>query len=354
LKMETIRDLSHAARDWLRKVRKAGRELFMIDHAIAAAMKLPVVTALGAVCRAPRGSRTKILREAIRSIRRPAPPRTAEVCEINSLADFNSGYARLAAILGHAGKTPPPGEVEFLDSIMKRRRTWHPGTVGPSDYFFLTAFVSILAPQHVIEIGTLTGFSAGLIAAALLRQDGTDGASWVDTIDINVECAIDRTRPTGFEISETFPELVPLIRLHAPRDATFVWQIAKRDELGVIFIDADHRHPMPLLDLLRVAPCVRSEGWILLHDIQWGTIGRKAAETGQTPPWPASYGAEWLFDQWPFRKISGGNIGAVQLPHEKSALLPFALRMMSIQFEVVRRQARATRRALYESLGALC
>ena len=73
-----------------------------------------------------------------------------------------------------------------------------------------------------------------------------------------------------------------------------------------------------------------------------------------SPPWPASYGAEWLFDQWPFRKISGGNIGAVQLPHEKSALLPFALRMMSIQFEVVRRQARATRRALYESLGALC
>src|SRR5207247_4871911 len=103
LKMETIRHLSHAARDWLRKVRKAGRELFMIDHAIAAAMKLPVVIALGAVCRAHRGSRTKILREAIRSIRRPAPPRTAEVCEINSLADFNSGYARLAAILGHAG-----------------------------------------------------------------------------------------------------------------------------------------------------------------------------------------------------------------------------------------------------------
>jgi hypothetical protein len=52
-------------------------------------------------------------------------------------------------------------------------------------------------------------------------------------------------------------------------------------------------------------------------------------------------------------KISGGNIGAVQLPHEKSALIPFALRMMSIQFETVEKYARATRRALYESLAQL-
>jgi len=352
MKMGKMRELSHAARDWLRKVRKAGRELFMIDRAIAAIIRLPVVISLGAVRHAPRGCRTKILRGAIRSVSRPAPTGSGEVCEINSLADFNSGYARLAAMLGQAGRGPSPGEVEFLSSIAKRR-TSYPGTVGRSDYLFLSALVSILAPQRVIEIGTLTGFSAAIIAAALARRHGGDGTSWVDTIDINVECAIDRTRLSGFEIPETFPELVPLIRLHVPRDATFVLQIAKRDELQVIFIDADHRHPLPLLDLLRVAPCVRSGGWIVLHDIQWGTIGRKAAEAGESLWWGPSYGAEWLFIYWPFRKISGGNIGAVQLPHEKSALVPFALYMMSIQFEIVDKHARTMRRALYESLGAL-
>ena len=353
LKMGMIRELSHAARDWLRKVRKAARELFMIDRAIAAVIRLPVVISLGAVRHAPHGRRTKILREAIRSISRPAPAGSAEVCEINSLAHFNAGYARLASILGHAGGDSSPRELEFLNSIAKRR-TSYPGNIGPSDYFFLTAFVSILAPQRVIEIGTLTGFSAAIIAAALARRHGSDGASWVDTIDINVECAIDRTRPSGFEIPEGFPELVPLIRLHVPRNATFASQIAKRDELQVIFIDADHRHPMPLLDLLRVAPWVRSGGWILLHDIQWGTMGRRAAEGGQTPHWRASYGAEWLFDHWPFRKISGGNIGAVQLPREKNALIPFALRMMSIEFETAEKYAHTMRHALYESLGALC
>jgi predicted O-methyltransferase YrrM len=347
-----MREVSYAARDWLRKVRKAGRELFMIDRAIATVTRLPVVISLGAVRHAPRSCRTKILRGAIRSLPTPAPAEPAEVCEINSFADFDSSYARLAAMLGHAGRNPSPGELEFLKSIAKRR-TSYPGNIGLSDYLFLTAFVSILAPQRVIEIGTLTGFSAGIIATALARRHGSDGASWVDPIDINVECAIDRIRPSGFEIPETFPELVSLIRLHVPRNATFVLQIAKRDELEVTFIDADHRHPLPLLDLLRVAPCVRRGGWIVLHDIQWGTIGRRAAEAGQTLRCGASYGAEWLFDRWPFRKIRGGNIGAVQLPEQKSALIPFALRMMSIRFETVEKQARSTRRALYESLGQL-
>lgn len=347
-----MRELSHAARDWLRKVRKAARKLFMIDRAIAAIIRLSVVISFGAVRHAPRGGRTKILRGAIRSVSRPAPAGPAEVCEINSLADFDSGYARLAAMLGHVGRDPSPGELEFLNSIAKRR-TSYPGNIGPSDYLFLTAFVSILAPQRVIEIGTLTGFSAGIIAAALARRHGSDGASWVDTIDINVECAIDRTRPSGFEIPETFPQLVPLIRLHVPRNATFVLQIAKRHELQVAFIDADHRHPLPLLDLLRLTPYMQSGGWIVLHDIQWGTIGRRAAEAGQTLRCGASYGAEWLFDRWPFRKIRGGNIGAVQLPEQKSALIPFTLRMMSLRFETGEKQARSTRRALYESLGQL-
>jgi len=172
MKIGTVREVSHAARDWLRKVRKAGRDLFMIDRAIGAIRRLPVVISLGAVRHAPRGCRMKIFRGAIRSLSTPAPAGPAEVCEINSLTDFDSGFARLAAMLGHAGRRPSPGELEFLNSIAGRR-TSYPGNIGPSDYLFLTAFVSILAPQRVIEIGTLTGFSAGIIAAALARRHGS-------------------------------------------------------------------------------------------------------------------------------------------------------------------------------------
>ncbi len=62
----------------------------------------------------------------------------------------------------------------------------------------------------------------------------------------------------------------------------------------------------------------------MLHDIQLGTIGRKAKDAAWIALLGAPEGAEWLFECWPFRKIRGGNIGAVQLPNEKSALIPFA------------------------------
>jgi predicted O-methyltransferase YrrM len=347
-----MRELSHAARDWLRKVRRAGREFFGVDRAIAAAMRVPIAILFGAVRHASLGFRTQVFGHSLRSLSAPRPSAPAEICEFSSLADFESAYARLAGMLGHAGTTPSPGELEFLRSIAKHR-DFNRGSIGPNDYPFLTAFISILAPQRVVEIGTLTGFSAGVIAAVLRRRHGTDGASWVDTIDIQPQCAVDRTRRSGFEIAELFPQLVPMVRLHIPRDSSFASQIARRDELKIAFIDADHRHPLPLLDLLRLTPYMQNGGWIVLHDIQWGTIGRGAAEAGQTLGWGASYGAEWLFDRWPFRKISGGNIGAVQLPEQKSALIPFALRMMSIRYETAEKQARSTRRALYESLGQL-
>src|SRR4029077_6978789 len=128
------------------------------------------------------------------------------------------------------------------------------GAIASDDHLFLTAFCSILAPRRVVEIGTLAGFSAGIIAATLARRHRTAGASWVDTIDIHAQCAADRTRPTGFEIAELFPELVSMIRVHVPRETSFVGHLSRRQELEIPVIDADHRHPQPLLDLLRLAP----------------------------------------------------------------------------------------------------
>ena len=348
-----MRQLSHAVRDWLRKIRKVWTKAFSTPSVSREGrLKLPPGIFLDAIRHAPWGYRIKLCRRLLSSRSVMLPLSSAELCEINSSANFESAYVNLAAMLGHAGKTPPPDELPFLRSIMDRRRTYYPMTIGTSDYFFLTAFISILAPQHVIEIGTLTGFSAAIIAAALRRQQRKEGASWVDTIDVCPNCPIDETRPTGFEISESFPELVPMIRLHIPHDSAVVSKLAKRDELDVAFVDGDHRHPLPLLDLLRLAPYVRRGGWIILHDIQLGTTCQKAIEAGQALRF-APFGTEWLFDRWPFRKISGGEIGAVQLPDDKRALIPFALRLMSMPSESRGKAARGARRALYQGFAEL-
>lgn len=356
-----LRHLSHSGRDWLRKVRRSGRDF--MDRLLGAAVKLPVIAVVDAVRHVAPGVRIKVFRRSVRFLfrtRLPAPPK---VCKINVQAEFESGFSQLAAMLGQAGTNPSPGEVEFLASIPKRRK-YYPGTIEYRDALFLNAFVSILAPRRVLEIGTLGGFSAGIIAAALARRHGNCDAIWVDTIDVSAQCVPDQTRPTGFEIAELFPELAPMIHMHIPADSSFVSQLARRDELELAFIDADHRHPFPLLDLLRLAPYIRGDGWILLHDINFGTMTRKAIAVGRPPGWEPVYGAEWLFDRWPFRKITtcspprwatggGGNIGAVQLPRDKSALIPFALRLISIPFEIRDEHARSTRRVLYQSLGKL-
>ncbi len=299
---------------------------------------------------APPGHRLAIAR---RSLAARLAPSSAENAQFHSPDQYIETYIRLAALLGFPGRTPPAGEIEFLQAMLDRP-VQHSGVIVWTDYYFLTALVSILAPVRVVEIGTLTGFSAAIIAAALDHRHGRESPAWVDTIDVRARCVIDETRPTGFEIPELIPDLSWRVRLHIPRDSKCVRDLVQPNELELAFIDADHRHPRPLLDLVRLAPHVRSGGWIVLHDIQLGTNGRKMAAAGKPFRWGAPDGAEILFDRWPFRKISAGNIGAVQMPNDKSALVSFALRLMAEPFEIEDGpKSKRARRDFYHSLHDL-
>jgi len=305
---------------------------------------------------APLGRRLEVARKIRRAVNDPSSSVAGgsfDIGEFKSFEQFEIKYRTLAKELGHAGKIPPPGELDFLHAMVDLDDVRYPGGIGSRDYFFLTALVSILAPRRVIEIGTLTGFSAAIIAAAIHRQHGDGGGISVETIDARTHCSIDETRPIGFEIPELIPDLASTVRVHTERESNFVRELGARDEFGLAFIDADHRHPWPLLDVLRLAPYVQGGGWILLHDIQLGTHGAKAEEAGQPLEGGTPYGAEWLFDRWPFRKIRSFHIGAIELPSRKEALISFALCLMEEPFEVTGKAARRVRRALYRSFAEL-
>ena len=311
----------------------------------------------------PRGRRLKFARKISQLCEHAKPAgegRCFDIGEFKSFEQFEIKYRQLATELGRPGKIPAPGEMDFLHAMVDRDDIRHPGGIGSRDYFFLTALVSILAPRRVVEIGTLTGFSAAIIAAAIHRQHGSgagtssprDGVT-VETIDAHTHCSIDETRPIGFEIPELIPSLVSTVRIHTGRESDYVRELAARDEFGLAFIDADHRHPWPLLDVLRLAPYVQGGGWILLHDIQLGTYGQDQRATGQALEGGTPYGAEWLFESWPFRKIRSFHIGAIELPVRKDVLVPFALELMQEPFEVTGQSAQRARRALYESFTYL-
>jgi predicted O-methyltransferase YrrM len=305
---------------------------------------------------APRGRRFDVAWKTRRLILREQPAEAGacfDIGEFKSFEQFEIKYRTLATELGHPGKIPPPGEMDFLHAMVDLDDVRYPGGIGSRDYFFLTALVSILAPRRVIEIGTLTGFSAAIIAAAVHRQHGNSREILVETIDARTHCSIDETKEVGFEIPALIPDLVSTVGVHTQRESDFARELGARDEFGLAFIDADHRHPWPLLDVLRLAPYVEPGGWILLHDIQLGTYGRNQKEAGQSLECGTPYGAEWLFDRWPFRKIRSFHIGAIELPSRKAALVPFALRMMEEPFEVTGKAAERIRRALYRSFSEL-
>lgn len=284
----------------------------------------------------------------------PESPRYFDVGEFRNWEQFEIKYRQLAEELGHDGKVPAPGEIEFLHEMVALEDVRYPGGIGSRDYFFLTALVSILAPRRVIEVGTLTGFSTAIIAAAIHHQHGIRNQITVETVDSHTYCSIDKRHPIGFQIPDLIPDLVSTVRIHTGRESDCVREIAAPGEFGLAFIDADHRHPWPLLDVLRLAPYLENRGWILLHDIQLGTYGQSERDAGRLPEGGGTpFGAEWLFEQWPFRKIRSFHIGAIELPERKDALIPFALTLMTKPFEVIGDTARRVRRAIYRSFSDL-
>jgi predicted O-methyltransferase YrrM len=308
---------------------------------------------LGALRDAPRDSRLALVRALAPFVFTLSPePVPAEVCEFHSLEDYSLTYARLANLLGRPEQVPAPEEKDFLRSI-QNRGVHHVGAIGVSEYLFLTAVASILAPVWTVEIGTSSGFSSALLAAALQRRHPQGQVPFVDTIDLHSRYLVDQTKAIGFEIPDLLPNLPEAVRVHTSRQSDLVGELARRDELAFVFIDADHQHPWPVLDVLRVAPSLRRAGWVLLHDIQLGTMGVNAKEKGEPLPYGAPSGAEWLFNQWPFAKISGGNIGAVQMPLNKTAIVPTALRLMALPFEMDISSHRRMRHALYRALVQL-
>ena len=297
---------------------------------------------------APKGSRARFASRLIPDLFRTGESSTPESCEFDSLEEYQTKHRLLARKLDRAEKSPPPDQLAFLRSI--QTYAGKAGTIHFGDCLFLTAFVSVLAPSRAIEIGTFGGFSAAVIAAAIRVQHPDKKGILVDTIDRNTHSVLEHDKPVGFLIPDMFPALADAVRVHAPAESGNVRELARRDEIEFAFIDADHQHPRPLLDLVRLGPFLRPGAWVALHDIRLGSEAEARGDL-ESLPFGAPFGAEWLFQNWPFRKISGGNIGAVQIPADKTAIVSPALRLMKLPFEVSpSSEARRVRRALHQSL----
>ena len=176
---------------------------------------------------------------------------TAAEIDFHDYADYAPKYEKLAIVLGHSGRKPHEDELHLIRGLMIRRPP-REGSLTLADTLFLAAMASILSPSRVIEVGTGTGFSSALIAAIVRQRAGVQCTVCVETIDANIHYQRDESVQTGCDIAVLIAECAGSVRVHSPRESDFIDQLAKPNELQFGFIDANHKHPCPLLDLLRV------------------------------------------------------------------------------------------------------
>ena len=110
-------------------------------------------------------------------------------------------------------------------------------------------------------------------------------------------------------------------------------QLFAAGELTFAFIDGNHRHPWPLVDVLQVQQ-VMERGWILMHDIDLPDLIERVAAAGQPVDHAPVYGAKHVFDFWPHEKIRAGNIGAIRIPADRSSLVDFVEKLRALPAEV--------------------
>lgn len=200
---------------------------------------------------------------------------------------------------------------------------WVTGGISDADAAFLRALVHRVAPWIVVEIGVAAGTSSAALLGALDELPQTGRELW--SVDVRPTCYFNASHPIGAAVATMYPPDERFTRwiLDGDSDARRVRARIPPGLIDLVFVDGDHRHPWPLLDVLHVAPWTRPEAWIALHDIALPRV------------YPAyqMYGALWLFEAWPGEKIAGEgeaqNIGAVRLPAKLELLVPMATELLA-------------------------
>jgi predicted O-methyltransferase YrrM len=250
---------------------------------------------------------------------------------------------QLEEMAGHRIDLGLPEQRSWMGAFVQRLAvpSWVQGFVNYRDAQFLWDLVEATRPDVVAEIGTASGVSTGLLASACEYFGGTTRpCGRVHTFDIAERCYFDQTRLVGAVALETFPHLRDAIEINPRRTATDAARRFSVGEVDLAFIDGDHRHPTPTLDLLALLYALKPGAWVVLHDIELSEVYRATSSVGK-PDWELATGAETLFHRWPFQKTQPryplaimNNIGAIKLPMNPGDAVGFLLEHLREAWEI--------------------
>ncbi len=233
----------------------------------------------------------------------------------------STNASKLSAKTTRSVKRTPPEN--FSDSYWHNQPKWLNGTsVSYHDARFLFREAFQHARSPIVEIGTASGFSTGLLCHAMhfaAKSGRVEPDYDIVTYDIDVDFFANKTKRSGDAAREQLPAaLLKRVTFRSPAVAYDAARDFGRGGIGFMFIDACHEHPWPVLDLLATLDSLANGAVVVLHDINLPIIH---------PEFPG-WGAKFLFDGVHLEKRLSNdpddkeipNIGAIVIPANRRRL----------------------------------
>nr|WP_246455852.1 class I SAM-dependent methyltransferase [Sulfitobacter aestuariivivens] len=143
------------------------------------------------------------------------------------------------------------------------KQVWKPGygSVAMTEVFFIDALINTFQPQSFLEVGTASGLSTGLIA----RSMEANGGGQLTSLDYDDTFFGDTTKPNGF----LFPDIYKgaSVRTELLKFKTSPDLLALNRTFDMAFVDANHQHPWPTIDMMCIWPYLTGPKIMVHHDL---------------------------------------------------------------------------------------
>ena len=182
-----------------------------------------------------------------------------------------------------------PEVEELCERLYRDRPSWVVGgSLSRAGTFFLADALLASKAQVVVEIGTATGFSAAVLASVLewaAARGGVKRDFSITTFDISERWNRDRSRRTGDAARELVPDLLDRVTFCNPTTSADLHTHLEPSSVQFLYIDANHAHPWPTVDLLLALDVLRPGATVVLDDVNLPLVH---------PEYP-DWGAHYLF-----------------------------------------------------------
>lgn len=272
----------------------------------------------------------------------------------SELPKLKDGTAALRELLRHSDSSFSSVDwtvihtivMDFFSSSLKGQSG---GPITAGDGYFIAAYLAAIQPTCLIEVGISSGVSSAFILYAgerlgLLKT----GKTFLHSVDL-----FDKHPNFGFEIGRVvelnFPQFLKYWRPHfgkplpeLARDGTNEYKEITSDVPTMAFIDGNHMHPWPLVDLVAASRLIQEGSWALLQDTQMMERWLANCVEQGVPCPPPCRGVNYISTLWPASKVIGTgmsyNMAAVRCELPESDLKKFVLDCLKYPPEAARKQ----------------